>query len=59
MSRAGALKDAGRLKEALTQLDRIGPSDAAYADAQRLRSEIQGVLLAGLPAPVSRSPQAK
>ena len=53
LSRATSLKEAGRLKEALTLLDRIGPSDAPYADAERLRSEIQGLLLAGLPAPVS------
>jgi tetratricopeptide (TPR) repeat protein len=47
--RATALKNAGHLKDALTALDRIGPGDSSYADAQRLRSEIQALLLAGLP----------
>jgi tetratricopeptide (TPR) repeat protein len=51
LSRATALKDAGRLKEALTVLERIGPADASYGDARRLRSDIQSLLLAGLPAP--------
>ncbi len=55
LSRATELKDAGRLKEAFTVLDRIGPADASYADAERLRAEIQGLLLAGLPAPVAAS----
>ena len=49
MWRATALKNAGHLKDALVALDRIGPDDAAYADAQRLRADIQGLLLAGLP----------
>jgi tetratricopeptide (TPR) repeat protein len=47
--RATALKNTGRLKDALTALDRIGPGDAAYAEAARLRAEIQALLLAGLP----------
>jgi tetratricopeptide (TPR) repeat protein len=49
--RAAALKNTGHLKEALVALDRIGTGDAAYADAERLRGEIQGLLVAGLPAP--------
>jgi hypothetical protein len=48
--RATALKNAGHLKEALVELDRIGTDDSAYVDADRLRSEIQALLLAGLPA---------
>ncbi len=47
--RATELKNAGRLKDALTALDRIGAGDSSYPDAQRLRAEIQTLLLAGLP----------
>ncbi len=47
--RAAALKNSGHLNEALAALDRIGTGDPAYVDAERLRSEIQGLLLAGLP----------
>ncbi len=49
--RATTLKEAGHLKEALTALDRIGPADSTFADAERLRAEIQSLLLAGLPPP--------
>jgi tetratricopeptide (TPR) repeat protein len=51
LARATALKEAGHLKEALTALDRVGPGDASFGDAERLRAEIQGLLLAGLPPP--------
>ncbi len=51
--RATALKEAGHLKDALNELDRIGPSDGNYGDALRLRTEIQVLLLAGLPPPPS------
>jgi hypothetical protein len=47
--RAAGLKSAGHLKDALIALDRIGPDDVAYADAERMRAEIQALLLAGLP----------
>lgn len=49
MWRATALKSAGHLKDALVALDRIGPDDAGFADAQRLRADIQALLLADLP----------
>jgi hypothetical protein len=49
LARAAALKDAGHLRDALRTLDLIGPSDAAYADADRLRADIQALLLAGVP----------
>ncbi len=49
MWRATALKNAGHLKEALVALDRIGPDDAVFADAQRLRADVQALLLADLP----------
>ena len=49
MWRATALKNAGHLKDALVALDRIGPDDAVFADAQRLRTDIQALLLADLP----------
>jgi len=51
--RATALKNAGHLKEALVEIDRIGTGDPAYVDADRLRGEIQALLLGGLPALVS------
>ncbi len=51
--RATSLKNAGHLTEALAALDRIGTGDPAYVEAERLRGEIQGLLLAGVPAPGS------
>jgi hypothetical protein len=47
MVRARTLFDRGRLAEALVALDRIGPDSAARPQADRLRIEIQGLLLAG------------
>ncbi len=50
LSRATSLKSAGHLKEALVVLDLIGPGDPAWPDAERLRADIQALLLAGLPS---------
>lgn len=52
LSRARALSQAGRPRDALRELDRIGMADRARPDADRLRAEIQQTLLdlARLPA---------
>ncbi len=52
LMRATQLKESGHLKEALGALEAISPGDASFGDAERLRTEIQGLLLAGLPSPV-------
>jgi hypothetical protein len=44
--RARAHKDRGHLREALVALDAIRPGDRRSADAEKLRTEIQGALLA-------------
>jgi hypothetical protein len=46
VARARALYDAGKLKDALGLLDRVGASDPARPDADRLRALVQRDLLA-------------
>jgi hypothetical protein len=46
LARARGLYLAGKLKDALAQLDRIGTSDPVRADADRLRANVQRDLLA-------------
>jgi hypothetical protein len=46
LARAQAQKDRGHLRDALAALDAIRPGDERSADADRLRAEIQGALLA-------------
>jgi len=46
IARARALYDAGKLKDALSVLDRIGRSDPVWPDADRLRALVQRDLLA-------------
>ena len=45
IDRAQALKEAGRFREALSELDGVGLGDPLRTQADRLRSEIQHVLL--------------
>ena len=52
MSRARALQAKGRLHEALTALDGVPYGDAAWLEAQALRSVIQRQLLAGAGTPL-------
>jgi hypothetical protein len=47
--RARALYTRGRLSEALLALDRVGPESPQRATADRLRNEMQQILLAGGP----------
>jgi hypothetical protein len=51
MSRARAFASSGHLHEAIVALDEVRPTDAEYADANRLRAEIQRQLLALTPLP--------
>jgi hypothetical protein len=46
LARAQAQKDRGHLRNALVALDAIGPGDKRSAEADKLRAEIQGALLA-------------
>lgn len=52
--RARALYARGRLADALAALDRVGPEQNARPDADRLRVEIQRVLLAAADDPARR-----
>lgn len=52
--RARALYARGRLADALAALDRVGPEQNARQDADRLRVEIQRVLLAAADDPARR-----
>jgi tetratricopeptide (TPR) repeat protein len=45
MARAQALAASGRLRDALTALDRVRPTDPQKPDADRLRAEVQRQLL--------------
>jgi tetratricopeptide (TPR) repeat protein len=45
LARAHALASSGRLRDALSTLDLVRPTDAQKADADRLRSEIQKQLI--------------
>ena len=49
--RARTLVDRGRLAEALRALDRVSPESSERAAADRLRADIQQLLLAGAQAP--------
>jgi tetratricopeptide (TPR) repeat protein len=51
LERARALRDAGRLHEALSELDRVSPADARRAEADTLKASVQRDLLATLPRP--------
>jgi tetratricopeptide (TPR) repeat protein len=53
IDRAATLRASGRLREALRELDVIEPGDPLRPEADRLRSEIQRVLLAATPAGAS------
>ena len=46
LARARALHRAGRMKDALSMLDRIGASDPVRPDADRLRALVQRDVLA-------------
>jgi hypothetical protein len=64
IGRARALSAAGRLRDALAQLDHVIPGDPSYAEAEQLRAEIQRVLVqepgqtepAAMPAPEGSVP---
>lgn len=53
IERAGALVNRGQLHEALALLDGIGIGDPRRPDADRLRADIQRVLLAGAGTPAA------
>ncbi|MFN7985287.1 MAG: hypothetical protein U0Q11_25890 [Vicinamibacterales bacterium] len=54
ITRARALMSSGKLRDALSLLDAVRPTDPERAEADRLRGEIQHQLIAIGPLPVSR-----
>jgi tetratricopeptide (TPR) repeat protein len=54
--RARALLASGHLRDALTMLDTVRPTDPQQADADRLRADIQRQLLALTPVPSGDAP---
>lgn len=64
LARARALYDAGHLRDALRALDAIGLADPLRSDAERLRADVQRLLLAtaGVPSPpdgAAANPEAR
>jgi hypothetical protein len=59
LNRAKTLSTTGRLRDALTALDRVRPTDPQKADADRLRAELQKRLieLEALPSPAASPPE--
>ena len=57
--RARALAAGGHLRDALSTLDAVRPTDPQQADADRLRADIQRQLLALTPVPSSNAPDQK
>ena len=57
--RARALTTAGHLRDALTTLESVRPTDPQQADADRLRADIQRQLLALTPVPPGNTPVAE
>jgi tetratricopeptide (TPR) repeat protein len=55
--RARTLVERGRFAEALRALDRVGPESAQRAAVDRLKADIQQLLLAGAPPPGGRPPR--
>lgn len=53
--RARTLADRGRFAEALRTLDRVGPDSAQRPAVDRLKADIQQLLLAGAPPPGGRA----
>ena len=58
LARARALYDAGKLKDALTVLDRVSPSDPVWPDAERLRALLQRDVLAAAGVALDREKAA-
>jgi hypothetical protein len=58
VERARLLYGRGRVDEALRELDQVRLDDQARPDADRLRAELQRVLLAGSPGHPRRPPSS-
>jgi hypothetical protein len=59
LDRAASLFGRGQLHDALQALDAIGVGDPRRADADRLRAEIQRLLLAGVETPPAGQPRVR
>ena len=59
LARARALNASGHLRDALAELDRVRPTDAQRADADRLRGDIQRQLIGLVPAAAEPPPDIR
>jgi hypothetical protein len=56
LTRARVLMASGHLRDALAALETIRPTDPQKADADRLRGDIQRLLLSFTPVPAAAAP---